>query len=165
MPTPSDRERTRAPLRPGDDGYTLLEMVVVLGILGISVAVSVPTVMPSRSVESRVTAALVKALDSGRAAAARSGGVVTVTINRAGGTVRTAIRLTRTSEDSVLTDAQIPYWAQSSLLSDRGDSLVVAHFNPLGRSAATPMEWTGPDGTHIRLVVNPWTGEASVAQR
>jgi prepilin-type N-terminal cleavage/methylation domain-containing protein len=146
-------------------GFTLMELAVVLVILGIALSVSLPFLVLDGRPEPRAAAELVARLHQARARAAREGGVVTVTVNLHHGEVRSSLRRARGRADSAVDHGTIAGWSRSQLSRRGADSLLVVHFDPLGRAVSLPLEWQDRNGRVWRLVVDPWTGESSVAHR
>lgn len=159
-------DRTSCPPSPGRgrSGFTLMELAVVLVILGIALSVSLPSLARFGRPEHQAAAELVAHLHDGRARAAREAGVVTVTVNRLHGGVRSSLRRVRGGADSVLDRGSIAAWSRSPLSRRGADSLLVVRFDPLGRAVSLPLEWRDPHGRVSSLVVDPWTGESSIAQ-
>jgi prepilin-type N-terminal cleavage/methylation domain-containing protein len=115
------------------DGFTLLEVAVVLAILGIALAVAAPA--PPRNATGDARAERVLLLRRGRALAAREGGEVTVAVD---GT-RYRVWLRRATVDSLV---------ERGAIETPGAPLQI-RFDPLGR--ATP----DADGG---IVVDRWNG-------
>lgn len=141
-------------------GFTLIEVAVVLVLLGIGLAVALPALPRPRPAGEEATAALLELMAHGRAAAAREGGEVALTVDRATGGWRVALRRERTGADSVLARGAVPGWAEGAWRHAGPDSLWSARWDPLGRAAAPPLRGRGGGS----IDVDPWTGRARVAR-
>jgi general secretion pathway protein H len=149
----------------GVGGFTLVELVVVLLLLGIALAVAAPALPRPRTEEERAAAELRELLGRAREAAAARGGEVTLAVDLAAGTYRATLRRGREAADSLLREGALAGWDRAPLVRRGPDSLWVARFDPLGGAAAPPLRWRTEQGREAALVVDPWTGEVSLAAR
>ncbi len=146
---------------PPRAGFTLVELVVVLVVLGVALAVAAPGMRPPAHGARSVAARLADVAAAARSTAAARGGVVTVTIELASGAYvvverRSPYRAADTLRSGVLA---LPPGAR---LEGGRDGWAELTFHPLGHVRADPLAVVGAGPPH-EIVVSPFT--ASVATR
>lgn len=149
----------------GRRGFTLIELVVVMTLLGIALAVAVPALRPAPTADQRTATELRALLHRARGWSARQGGEVTVAVDRTTGAYRASLRRGRAAADSLMREGVLDGWTDSSLADPSADSLLVVRFDPLGRAVAPVLDWEDPARGALRLEVDAWTGEATIARR
>ena len=143
----------------GPQGFTLLELIVTITVLGSVLAIAAPTLPTARSEDDAVTRNVVRILDRARIAAAERGGssfvtfdfetgIYVVWIDFAAGTVRQGA-----GSDSIL--------ATGALGGRASNGRYTISFDPFGRAVGGPV----PVGSAGHLVeVDPWTGRSHVTR-
>ncbi|HET6229763.1 MAG TPA: type II secretion system protein [Longimicrobiaceae bacterium] len=137
-------------------GFTLLEMMVVLVMMGIAAAVAAPALRPpaARTVPAAVDS-LVRVLARARASAARRGGRVRVEVRDGAFAV-----LSDDDEEAAdtLASGTLPLPADGRVSAGTGGAASVM-FDAVGRARADRIFVAGPDA-RVAVVLDPWSGSA-----
>lgn len=146
--------------RPRDGGFTLLELVIVVLLLGMAAGVAVPA-LSRLDMDDPVAGAVrdvERLLSRARLTAAERAVSVRVVVDVA--TARyEATASSHTGRDIVLPFAQGTLDLPMGVALAATRPLAVFTFDPLGPAAGDTVRVVGPSG-EVRVVVDPWTGEA-----
>jgi prepilin-type N-terminal cleavage/methylation domain-containing protein len=142
-------------------GFTLVEMLTVILILGIVAAVAVPVLRPPRERSAGAAAQALRALYAdARMSAASKGWPTTVVVE----TATDSFAVYAEPEPGlrkVLKMGALPLPADGSILGGH-DGLARATFHPGGRARADRVILTAGEVRH-EVTVDPWTGAARAA--
>lgn len=152
--------RGSAPARAGSrSGFTLMEIVVVLMMLGVAAAVAVPAFRPPAERSAGAAArALREVYADARNQAARRGVAVVVEIRTATGEWRLAADPDDGTAPRTLEAGTLPLPAEGRLSGGR-DGTARAAFSPLGRARADGVVISHGEVRH-EVWVDGWTGAA-----
>lgn len=166
MPAPSNRGLRSAPTRVtlerahGRAGFTLIELVVVLVLIGITMAVVVPAIWQASTSDTANTLAapVVSLLRYAQRTAAQQNDVVTVGIDPS--TNAYEVRAART--DSVLAAGHFAFASAAHFLADSARLRVM--FKPAGGADADSLVLSDANGI-VDVRIDPWSGTIDVAHR
>jgi prepilin-type N-terminal cleavage/methylation domain-containing protein len=140
-------------------GFTLVELLVVVLILGLAVGAAVPTLRGSRGGGREVARATTALLGRAREAALQRGERVTVSVELGSGAfVVTASRATGVPGDTIRRGT---LRLGSARLVGGAAWAYATTFDPTGRARAQPLTVVD-DEDRYDIQVSPWTGMATV---
>ena len=164
MPARSNSVRWRTPLRlaltRGRPAFTLIELVVVLVLMGISLAVVVPAIWKASTSDAAnaLAAPVVSLLRFAQRTAAQRNDVVTVSIDPTTNSYQ--VRTMRA--DTVMASGKFAFMTNAHFLTDSARLHVT--FRPAGGADADSLLLSDPGGV-LDLRVDPWTGTINVVHR
>jgi type II secretion system protein H len=144
-------------------GFTLVEMMVVIAILAVMAAVSVPAIRDLRAIDplDQGASVAITLLARVRQTAVERATPVRVVVDPVG--LRYWVRALRTgaAPDSVIADTLM---LPADVTLDATTARLTITFSPAGeaRGDALVLRWRGRAAA---VVADPWTGDAHVAQR
>lgn len=140
-------------------GFTLVEVVTVVLVLGIAAAVAFPALRPPRERSAGAAAEALREVYAGaRAAAAARGVQVLVVLETATDSFAVFAEPVGGARE-VLRAGQLPLPPDGSLLGGR-EGRAHARFTPLGRARADRVVLVHGDERY-EVRVDPWTGDAA----
>jgi len=142
-------------------GFTLVEMVVVIAILGVVAGVSVPAIRDRRAADplaqgaSEISGLLARA----RQTAVERAATIRVSVDPASRRYKVRTLSTGAPSDSVATDSLA---IADGVTLDGGDRRLTVTFMPTGeaRGDTLTLRW---QGRVAAVIVDQWTGDARVA--
>lgn len=141
-------------------GFTLIELMVTLAILGVSAAVAVPAFSRLASAEPSPAEPVARLLDRARRAAVERAMPVSVWIIPATG--HYIVRSDRRSGRVIVDEGTLVLVAGARLVSARERAIVT--FDPYGVSTGDTLLVESPSGP-LLVTAERWTGEIRVAPR
>ena len=142
-------------------GFTLIEMLVVIAILGVVAGASVPAIRSARAVDplEKGTDAIGNLLARSRQSAVERAAGIRVSIDPASRRYTVRMLTTDAPNDSVVADSLI---LPDGVTLDDASGWLAVTFAPSGeaRGDAFTLRWQGRAAT---ITVNQWTGDAHVA--
>jgi type II secretion system protein H len=140
-------------------GFSLVEIVVVLAILGIAAAAVLPALRATTRAEGVAAAAadMARLLRAGRAAALARAVPVTVTFVPT--SRRYLVEAERDDTAATLAEGTLP--VRTDLTVAATDRPMRVTFDPYGVAKPDSLTWTGPDGLAV-VGVAPWSGDVYV---
>ena len=148
-------------IRPRDGGFTLLELVIVVLLLGMAAGLAVPALSqlgmddPVAGAVREVEGLLIRA----RRAAAELGVSVRLVVDVATGRYEATTASSHTGMDNMLPFARGALDLPAGVTLAATRPLAIFTFDPLGPAAGDTVRLIGLSG-EVRVVVDPWTGEA-----
>jgi type II secretion system protein H len=162
--TPLGHQRGVVPMTPrARPGFTLVEMMVVIAILAVMAAVSVPAIRDLRASDplDQATSVAVTLLSRARQTAVERASLVRVVVDPAGRQYWVRAMRTGSAPDSVMADTlALP----PDVTLDATTPRLTITFTQTGeaRGDALVLRWQGHTAA---IAADQWTGDAHVAQR
>jgi prepilin-type N-terminal cleavage/methylation domain-containing protein len=155
---------TRTVARTKWPGFTLVEVVVVLTILGVVVAVTTPSLARMlHDGADGVVREIVSVYGTAREAAATRGAPASVVLELATGAYLVVIEPSATAAVDTLRQGRLRIAPEIRLTGGHRGWLVTT-FDPLGRSRGSPLLVS--EGQDVReIATDPWTAAVSVQRR
>ena len=147
-----------------DSGFTLIEMMVVLLLMGISLAVVAPALpRPPHGAEAaaRKTARL---LEQTRRTAAQHGRNTRIELNLATGAFGVWVEDPFDGRDSLIAAGELLLPGEMAEADPNTGARARVRFDPLGRADGEPIRFRDGGGRSMTVAVDPWTGGVRVAR-
>lgn len=142
-------------------GFTLLEMMVVLLVLGISLGVAAPSFPRPASNDAAAASEVVLLVERARRAAVARGVPVFMSLNAGNGDYE-VYAAADPFPNSGYGNASIVLERGRLTGSSSGDAVHLIWMSPLGRAEGGPIRVAGLDGPYVEI--DTWTGRARVSR-